>query len=409
MIINTPYQKFQADYLFPISTPPIPKGIIVIDEKGKIVEIANEGTYVDVVSYKGVICPGFINAHCHLELSYLKGLVPQKTGLVNFIKQIIQLRRTNPPALANIQKSIAEQEQEMINNGIVAVADIANATHSFAQKEKGNLYYHTFLELIGFNPESATTALQQGTILYKQCPTSRTHTKSLTPHAPYSVSKKLWKQILQFNEQQHTPLISLHNQETPAENDLFLTGTGEFMAFYKHLGLDINTFFTPPKTNSLSDTLSNLSSYCKILLIHNTFTTKQDMALAQQQHGKIYWGLCPNANQYIENSLPNFELFLPYKDQVVIGTDSLASNHQLCILTELKTIHNTLATIPLQTLLQWATLNGANFLNQSTQLGSLTVGKSPGINLLENINYPTLQLQSNTTIRPLAKAIFPQN
>ena len=113
----------------------------------------------------------------------------------------------------------------------------------------------------------------------------------------------------------------------------------------------------------------------------------------------IYWALCPNANLYIENRQPSYNLFL--NEKCTIGTDSLASNWSLSILDELKTIVNHSPQLPLELLIKWATFNGAEFLGITHQFGSIEKGKKPGINLIEQLNADLTKLTQQTTVRVL--------
>jgi cytosine/adenosine deaminase-related metal-dependent hydrolase len=102
-------------------------------------------------------------------------------------------------------------------------------------------------------------------------------------------------------------------------------------------------------------------------------------------HPQVFWCLCPNANRYIENTLPNIPLLLQANCTITLGTDSLASNHQLSLISEIQTIHQAYPEIPLSEMLHWATINGAKALNRSSQLGSFEIGKKPGLVLIENM------------------------
>jgi len=129
-------------------------------------------------------------------------------------------------------------------------------------------------------------------------------------------------------------------------------------------------------------------------------STKTDIKFAHQWNPNTYWATCPNANLYIENRLPNYQHFLDTDAKVTIGTDSLTSNWQLSILEELKTIHQFQSYVPLETLFKWATLNGAEALGYEKELGSITIGKKPGLVLLDIEKDG--QLNKKTTARRLA-------
>ena len=116
--------------------------------------------------------------------------------------------------------------------------------------------------------------------------------------------------------------------------------------------------------------------------MHNTLTSKADIVAAQKWSQRVYWATCPNANLYIENRLPNYQYFLDENARVTIGTDSLTSNWQLSVLEEMKTIARYQSYVPFATMLEWATLNGAKALGFDATLGSIDVGKTPGLNVL---------------------------
>ena len=118
----------------------------------------------------------------------------------------------------------------------------------------------------------------------------------------------------------------------------------------------------------------------KTLLVHNTYTTKKDVEWATKQNDDLYWCTCPQANLYIEGLLPNYNNFINVK--MTIGTDSLASNHRLCIWSEIQTLKEN-SNIDLNTLLIWGSKNGAEFLGLS-HLGTFEQGKTPGVNNITN-------------------------
>ena len=133
-----------------------------------------------------------------------------------------------------------------------------------------------------------------------------------------------------------------------------------------------------------------------ILLVHNTFTTQSDIDFSFEQsrrtNQQIYWCLCANANLYIENKLPQIDLYINHNCQVVLGTDSYSSNWQLSMAKEVKAIHTNYPQIPLSTILQWATINGAKALRWDDILGSFEKGKKPGVTLIDPINWTSRKL-----------------
>lgn len=381
-----------SDSIFPVSAPPIKNGIVFFEEDGTIIEIIDptkqqlgQDFQTAIEHHSGIICPGFINTHCHLELSWMKRMIPENLGMAGFIKELIAARSkfNLEEALTAIEKA----EEEMINNGIAAVGDISNNDLSFAQKSKERIRYHTFLEIFDLNPakaEQVFNAAKELAALYPKV--------SIVPHAPYSVSGNLFKLIGEYAVQTHS-LISYHNQESRAESELFINKSGTLFDYFSGLGINLD-YIKKTGLNSLRSTLPWFSRNNKTLLVHNTFSDKEDIKYAldyfkdqgQRAGENLFFCFCPNANLYIENRLPHFQLFIEAGAQCTIGTDSLASNHSLSILDELKVITHNNPKIPLQTLLTWATLNGAKFLGFDKELGSIEKGKKPGLNLICGTN-----------------------
>ncbi|MBL4594117.1 MAG: amidohydrolase family protein [Flavobacteriales bacterium] len=386
-------KKISANYIFTGNSAPIKNGVIATDNNGVILEVLNPENdsinWDEVEKHEGIICPGFINTHCHLELSYLKGKLTEQGQLPGFVKEIISIRDNF--TIQERQEAIELAEQEMINNGIVAVGDIANGASTFAQKENSQMRYHTFLEVFSLNPETVDEVIDRTISLKKEY--HNQNRISISPHAPYSMSKQLMISVNKVSGE----ILTIHNQETESENELFLTKSGKLYEQLSSFNEDIKKW-TPTGENSLPSYLANFTADKKILLVHNTYTCKEDIDFAKNYSNNIYWCFCPNANKYIENRQPKYNLFV--NEKCTIGTDSLASNWSLSILDELKTITKNNAEISLETLIKWATFNGAQLL-EFNELGSIEKGKSPGLNLIKNIALDNLCLTEKSTVTPL--------
>lgn len=391
-------RKISANKIFPVSSSPIENGVIVIDENGKIIAVdaLENHDKAEVEFFDGVIVPGFINAHCHLELSHLKGIAQTGTGLIDFISQVIKNRNHSPEI---IQEAIAREEKNMIDSGIVAVGDISNTTDSFAQKRKENLNYYTFVEYFDlFQEENTDNIIQQYDAVFNQLTETAKNKKSKVPHAPYSVSRKLFNVIASEAKQSvENKTISMHNQETPPENELFLSKTGNFISFYENIGFKTDAIQKTEKS-AIYYALEYLQKENRNLFVHNTLTTKEEIEIAHQQlvSQNVFWATCPNANLYIENSLPNYKNFIETNAQVCIGTDSLTSNWQLNILEEMKTILKYQSYLDFETVLKWATINGAKALGFADSLGTIEIGKTPGLVLIENMENGKLTEKSES-------------
>jgi aminodeoxyfutalosine deaminase len=374
-------KKITADWVYPIASEPIKDGVIILDDKGKILALDQRKNH-DLASLdirKGTITPGFINTHCHLELSHMKGLVATGTTLIPFITGVVTKRAAAEKIIA---KAIEKAENDMLKSGIVAVGDISNVPDTFAQKRKGRLRYYTFIEMFDFLQEqNADAEFEKYRAVFDALPLAEGSQKSVVPHAPYSVSRKLFEKINDLNAKSNIT-VSIHNQETQPEQDLFLKGEGGFYDFYGKFGISLDSFVAPKET-PIHYALKNMIPSVRTLFVHNTLTSKADIEAAHNWSPNVYWATCPNANLYIENRLPNYQNFLDTNARMTIGTDSLTSNWQLSIIEEMKTIQRFQSYVPLDILLKWATLNGAEALGFADTLGSLEVGKTPGLALLD--------------------------
>lgn len=369
---------FSATYVMPVTGKPIKNGVVEVADDGTILGVypphSDAVAGKPIHNHAGIITPGFVNTHCHLELSHMKGAIPKQTGLIPFLQRVMAQRSTDE---ANITRAMRAADKELYDNGIVAVGDHANTGVSASVKKDSKLHYHTFVEVLGFEPEMASSKFTEALAVAGQFDKA---TSSITAHAPYSVSKELFKLIDDEAQRRRVPL-SVHNQESEAENRLFRYKEGPFLDFYRALGKDI-TDFKAQARNSLHTVMPYLSVDTPVLLVHNTFTAAKDIFFVERQGRNVTWCFCPNANLYIEGTLPRIQHFVQYGHTITLGTDSLASNDCLCILAELKTIHQHFPELSLTDTIQWATINGARFLGIAEEFGSLERGKTPGINLL---------------------------
>ncbi|QHS54575.1 amidohydrolase family protein [Mucilaginibacter sp. 14171R-50] len=388
-------KSFKADYVYPICADPIKNGIITVDDNGKILSVTDEKhlqtSHPPIEHVSGIIVPGFINTHCHTELSHMKDVIAAGGGLISFIKDILSSRGAET---ADILDAAQAADQEMYDNGIVAVGDISNNSLTASIKAKSKLYYHTFIEILGFLPESADSLFEKALETaeeFKPLPTS------ITAHAPYSVSKELFKLIKKHCDT-GTNLLSIHNQECEDENKFYRYKLGGFIDLYKHMGIDIG-YFRPQARNSLQSIIPLLTNRQKILMVHNTCTNLKDIYFIKRFDRKITWCFCPNANLYIEKRLPKIELFVNQGFNITLGTDSLASNSKLCILSEMQTLQQHFPSLSIDTLLEWATINGARFLGIDDEKGTLEAGKTPGLNLITGMN--GLKLTPDSKVKKL--------
>ena len=393
------YRKFKADQLFDGHQFHGNHKVLITDKSGKVQDIIPSSEAGDEVqSFTGILSPGLINCHCHLELSHLKNVIPPHTGLIEFLCSVVTKRGFDPGV---IQQEIAKAEKEMYDNGIVAVGDIGNTADTAAIKSKSKIRWQNFVEVLGFTDEKADENIEHYKKVaqtfesqksnpdsYRDKSQNRT---SLVPHAPYSISPKTFELINKLTKDQ---IISIHNQEHPAEDELYKTGGGGYLKLFKIFGINGSPF---PVTglSSIRSVLPHFNNGQTILLIHNTFMPEEDVVFAKEYADanglKLIWCLCINANLYIENKTPPIEMLLKHNCPLVLGTDSYSSNWQLSITKEIQAIIGSTASsrgtdivASLEQVLQWATINGAKALQWDNELGSFEKGKRPGVTLLSN-------------------------
>lgn len=390
-------RKISADKIF-TGEQLIIDHVLLLTEEGTVADLvpaADAGE--DVEALEGLLSPGFVNCHCHLELSHMKNQVPERTGLVDFVLQVVSSRHATED---EILKAVERGEEEMMQNGIVAVGDICNNNSTLLQKQKQNLLYYNFIEASGWLPSVSQSRFDRAKFLlelFEKQLSKSPAANSMVPHAPYSVSNELWELLrLHFNNK----TVCIHNQETRFEDEFFLEGSGDFSRLYQRMNIN-NRHHVPTKTTSLQSYFEKLLSADKIILVHNSFTQQEDIDFVKNRSfamngpgafetanvkPKTFFCLCPNANLYIEGVMPPVKLLRENNCSIVLGTDSLASNTRLSILNEVKIISQHFPDIPLEELLGWATLNGAKALGMESRLGSFTKGKKPGVVLIDEQN-----------------------
>jgi len=377
------YRKFSADKLFDGRRFRGHDEVLVTDEAGIIISILPRAEAGDDIEHiTGILSPGLINCHCHVELSHLKNVIPPHTGLIDFLCSVVTKRGFAPEV---VQQEIANAEREMHQGGIVAVGDICNTADAVAAKAGSLMRWHSFIEVLSFTDAKAADNMQH----YQQVLQEHLrrlpapHRSVLTPHAPYSISPATFTML---NEATAGQTISIHNQEHPAEDELYKTGGGGFLSLFKIFGVEKSPFPVTGKS-SLQTCLPYFTKGQTLFLIHNTYIPEEDIVFANRyavdKGLQLIYCLCINANLYIENKTPPIQRLMDKGCKLVLGTDSYSSNWQLSIAKEIGSIQQYFPSIPFETILQWATLNGAEALHWDDALGSFEPGKQPGLTVLE--------------------------
>lgn len=387
-------QFLTADLLFTGKGDALRNKVLVLSDDNCIAEIVDlhdfPETDNELKNYEGILCPGFVNTHCHLELSWAKELIPTGQGLDSFIQNLQQIKKeiTAETCLQAIEKAY----HEMQSTGTVAVADICNTTDTLKIKSLHSIYFHNFLEIFGSDPLYANIILEKATQQKRAFDESQKYPSSITPHATYSLSSELFALIGAISES----ILSIHHQENQDENIFFSQGKGVLAERRTRFNPGIIPFQACGK-RPMESIATHFNAAVKLLLVHNTITLQQDIDFISHYFKNAYWCLCPNSNLYIENHLPDINLFKNNPLKVTLGTDSLASNHSLNMLHEIQTIQNHYPNHRLADLLQWATYNGAEFLGISDKAGSFKTKSKPGVVWIKNVDLNQVRLTSQST------------
>lgn len=387
---------FSAQYIVTNAGSLLKRGIITTADDGTILKIEDTGGALterrSVQFYNGIIIPGFVNCHCHLELSHLKGSVAQGRGLGNFIMEI---RNNRDSLITGIMSAARRADKEMCDEGIVLCADICNTSGTFTIKKESRIRYLNLLEVFGIDAEKANRQIDE-IMKVAQAAEELNLPFSIVPHSAYSLSLPLFRLVRKKSE--NNEITSIHFMESGGEKEFIKTQSGELMTSYINSGL----LSSIPDTagNHTNVIMNEITHSGNLILVHNTFTDR-DTVKAVRQRKRTFWCLCPNSNNYIENKIPPVDMLLEERCDLVIGTDSLASNTRLSILEELKTIQKYFPAIPLEELIRWATLNGARALNAVNLFGSIEPEKRPGLLLLQNIDIINMKLLPETSMTRL--------
>ena len=376
--------SIRAAWACPIDGPPIRDAVIAVDV-GRIVGIGAPGSLRPRLGQAGlpesgaesldlgnaVLLPGLINAHTHLELSWLRGRVPPAARFPEWVRTMFAARGRSDGAMAAEQiVPIHGAIAEMRASGTVAVGDISNSLASVEPMREAGLDGIVFHELLGFleRDGALVTAWQDR----RTAAGSAGVRVSVAPHAPYSTSLELFAAIRAAVDQSACPIMSVHLGESPDEVELLQSGTGAWRGILEQLGLWRSDWAIPGC--SPVDYLDRHGLIDeRTLVVHGV--QFDDRALGRLKAIGATLVTCPRSNQWVGVGYPPIERFYQSGVSVAVGTDSLASVADLNLFSELKTMRSLAPTVPAARMLQSATLIGARALGLGHELGTLTPGK----------------------------------
>ncbi|MBK7710530.1 MAG: amidohydrolase family protein [Bacteroidales bacterium] len=389
-------KRFSAQYIITNSGTPLKRAIITTTEDGTIVGIEDtQGSLYEehsVEFYNGIIIPGFVNCHCHLELSHMKEAISCGTGLTGFIDQVRNTRVTDNESIIRAAKAA---DKDMYAAGVNLCADICNTSLTFEIKKESEITYHNFLEVFGIDPAKADRRMAE-IIKIAEIADEMNLAYSIVPHSVYSLSLTLFRLLREASSENR--ITSIHFMETPGEAELVENHSGPLMSSYLKSGL-ITSGIEAVKSHS-DAILNEITRKGNLILVHNTFANQVTIREIGKRKN-LYWCLCPNSNRYIENMIPPADLLIDEECIIVAGTDSLASNDKLDMLEELKTLQHHFPSLTIETLVTWATLNGAKALGEEDRFGVIGPGKRPGLLLLQDVDLQNMRLLPGSSVKRL--------
>lgn len=389
-------RRISAQYILTGAGELLPRGVITAEDDGLITGIYRQDNNLKETAatefYNGVVVPGFINCHCHLELSHLVSGINRGTGLGRFIAGVNSTRKAEN---AEVVSAAQKADRQMYDEGIVACGDISNDTLSFGIKKKSKIEYVTFIEVFGSDETKAEKRVS-GALSVSAAAAAAGLRHYLVPHAAYSVSQRLFSLIME--NAGRDPVISMHFLESPEERQALGLHQGPIIDSYRELGINTGNMNPPADHTDIAMWLAEKAS--RLLLVHNTCITRTEAEKIAGK-GNISWCLCPSSNMYITGSMPPANMLEGTAGEIVLGTDSLASNSSLSILKEMKLLQDHFPHLSFETLVRWATFNGAKALGLGKSKGSLAPGLRPGVLLIENMDLFNMTLLQQSRVRRL--------
>jgi cytosine/adenosine deaminase-related metal-dependent hydrolase len=364
--------RFSADWILPISDAPIDAGVVAIEE-GRIVSVAAGESAADVALGRVVVLPGLVNAHTHLELSYLRGRIPPASRFLDWARPMLAARRERSTVDDSAILRAAEQAIQYARaSGTVLIGDVTNTLATVPLLGGARMAARVFHELIGFtgvDPDEQVSGARRSIDALAVDDDIRL---SLAPHAPYSVSPALFSAIRRDLDD-HEPVVStVHLGESPEEVELLKNGTGPWRVLLEELGV-WNEKWQVPQSSPVEYLAEMGFLNASVLAVHGVQFEGADLDRLRTLGVTLV--SCPRSNRHVGVGAPPLEAFYAMDVEVAFGTDSLASVEDLNMFGELAEARRIAPKVSARALLRSATLTGASALGFGSEFGSIEPGK----------------------------------
>jgi len=369
----------QARWVLPIESPPIAGGVVTIENE-KIVAVgtrADDGARVQDLG-DVVLLPGLVNAHTHLEFSQLARPLGQPgMPLPEWIRSVIVNRKQQ----TDIAEGLATGLRESLRAGVTSIGEIATSqmpidrpTHQLDVLPA----LIAFQEVIGFSAariESVFASFQQ------RLQQSRANFPlGISPHAPYTVHPELLTKLVTLANEQQLP-VAMHLAESREELQLLHENTGPFRELLQERSMWDGNIFS--RGCEPLDYLQILAQAPRSLVIHGNYLAQHEIQFIAERRDRMSVVYCPRTHAYFEHEPYPLQRMLDAGVLVAIGTDSRASNPDLSLLGELRTLAQTFEALSPANLLALGTLHGARALGIANTVGSLAPGKWANLTAIE--------------------------
>ena len=369
----------KAAWILPVSSPPIHEGMVVL-EKGIIKDVGSCRSILQTYGLKhgqsslvdhgeGVILPPLVNAHTHLELSYLSGKVSPKDDFISWIKDLIQGRQNC--GQKEVEDGILNSIKELLKEGTGLVADISNTGSSIKPLRNSALAGRVFIEAIGFCPQRELENQKLIKSIFDQMLLEdKDIDLSLAAHAPYTVSSRYF-QFLQESVMYKDNPFSIHLAESQEEVTFLSKGSDKIKSLLMERG-GWDSDWLPPCTSPVKYLFQQGILGSETICVHAVQVGDEDIDILSRTHSHVC--LCPRSNHNLGLRLPPVEKFLQKGIPVCLGTDSLTSNTDLSLWQEMVFLKKALPSISSAQILKMATLSGAIAIGKR-DFGSIEAGK----------------------------------
>lgn len=341
-------------------------------DDGRIVSVAAGESGADVALGRAAILPALVNAHTHLELSYLHGRIPPAPRFLDWVRPMLAARRERAADDTVILLAATEAIQRARASGTGVIGDVTNTLAAVPLLDAAGMAAHVFHELIGFSGLHADEQVANARRAIDTLVVNDDIRLSLAPHAPYSVSPALFSAIRHDLDDHGAVVSTVHLGESPEEVAFLKTGSGPWRVLLEQLGV-WNSEWQAPRSSPV-EYLAELGFLnASVLAVHGVQFDGAD--LDRLRGLGVTLVSCPRSNRHVGVGSPPLEAFYAMDVEIAFGTDSLASVDDLNMFSELAEARRIAPKVPARALLRSATLAGARALGFEGEFGSIEAGK----------------------------------